>query len=166
MLTVDLAIPPSYNHCIAHTPFGGIPTRPYANWLNDAHSAIRAAMLDAGLETDAEGWWRVRIAIYCGMGRRGDVDGYAKPILDALGGARQNEKRKIERVGLVYRDDTQVAELHVRLVAVRMRNEESYVSVSCERTASPIDRVEAEKQARRRAREAKRGVRHPCSTAT
>lgn len=155
-LVFEIPHPPLYNRCIRHASFGAYPSKDYCTWLEVAHEIIGDAMREAGAEMDTEHCWEVEIQLTLGTGRRGDVDGYIKPILDALGGARPNEKRRIVRDGQVYKDDQQVIVVSCLLAIVKMPEEWVGATVTCRHTDPPADYQKQQAAERRAARDAAR----------
>jgi Holliday junction resolvase RusA-like endonuclease len=120
---VELPVPPLYNHAVVHTSRGHYPSAGYQAWLGVVNEVVRDNLrsmhgLTGGVLYPKPTFCRVVVELHLSGGRRGDVDGYLKPILDALGGAAPGPERRIVRDGLVYEDDRQVTVAAIRLVSV------------------------------------------------
>lgn len=132
---VELPIPPPYNHSVRHSAGRHYRSQQYAAWLRQAHGLITEALLECpGASYPVECWCRVIVELHT-RSRRGDVDGYLKPILDALGGAHTGTGN-----GLVYVNDRQVLAAAIRVVSTGNREAVAVVLVS--ETEAPVDRRE------------------------
>ena len=103
MISLTLPLPPSVNGLYANVPKAGrVKTARYKAWLAEAGWEVKRQILTPPMILGP-----VRVCIrVSGSGKRGDLDGRIKAVLDLL------------TVQRIWRDDRQVEELHTRFADI------------------------------------------------
>jgi hypothetical protein len=127
--SIVLPLPPPKGHTHLRGQYATYPTKAYKDWLTLARERVERVdgvdcrvwpLPDCGqMPAPMSGYVDVFIEVTLGP-RQKDAHNYVAPILDLLGGARISDNgRVVHDAPIVYRDDSQVASLHVVLQGTR-----------------------------------------------
>lgn len=131
VLDVEVPLPPPKGHLRRHS-YVTYPTVAYSEWLDIAHQIVDN-LLPEEPYTGA-----FKVTLNCSLTKRQrDVANYIEAVLDMLGGTIVH-KRQLTRLGKkLYRDDSQVEEVHAKVERLVQNN--PYVRIVAEQIESRRD---------------------------